>query len=43
MRKAVYATISALRHEMNGVRPLEPTSWDVAAYLAASKAPKPGP
>jgi hypothetical protein len=44
VRKAVYATISALRHDMNGVRALEPTSWDVAAYLAASRAqPKPGP
>lgn len=43
VRKAVYATIAALRHDLDGVRAIEPTSWDVRAYLRAIRAqPRPG-
>jgi len=42
VRKAVYPTISALRHRLDGVKELEPTSWDVRHYLQAIGA-DPGP
>jgi len=35
VRKSVYAAISSLRHGLDGKTPLEPTSHDVEAYLAA--------
>lgn len=35
VRKSVYSAISNLRHALAGKRTLEPTSHDVAAYLAA--------
>ncbi len=38
VRKAVYATIAALRHDLSGVRVVEPVSHDVQAYLKAAGA-----
>ncbi len=35
VRKSVYAAISSLRHGLDGKKSVEPTSHDVAAYLAA--------
>ena len=30
-----------VRHRINGVHPVEPTSWDVKAYLQAIRKPAP--
>ncbi|MEM6293966.1 MAG: catalase family protein [Myxococcota bacterium] len=35
VRKSVYVAISNLRHGLDGVKSVEPTNHDVAAYLAA--------
>lgn len=39
VRKAVYVSISKLRHRLDGIRPVEPTSHDVAEYLQAVREP----